>query len=414
MQVVMNAVIGFFRSIFSARNITLRNFTLFILVLMTIQYIPLESRAGVSPIKVAMMAIVPFVLIKYIKITKATIIIAGYFLYILLTAGIIHTESFRASTVFYLLMFLITYMAFYQFVWIEKVLSLSFFISFVRNFIFVLVGVLIVQQCFIVIGIKQVPLINLCQVFDRGIGANSLTFEPSSLARILGVLYYAYLKCCEYRQGHSVHILEIFGSEHRIVTLSFLWAMLTMGSGTAFICLGFLSLYFMKGFYTIIAIPVFVGVYFVLTFFQVEQFQRAQGVVDATMTGDVNVVLKEDRSAGMRLKPMMHTLSLDLYDFESWVGWGCDSARKSGQYGDLRYLGQIGDYGIISYLIELVLIFSCSISFFSLPTLMLFAGIGGGISNISYGWGMLMILSCVKYFHDNYQPSCNDTQEVIR
>jgi hypothetical protein len=30
---------------------------------------------------------------------------------------------------------------------------------------------------------------------------------------------------------------------------------------------------------------------------------------------------------------------------------------------------------------------------------MYFLGIGGGTSNIAYGWGLLMLFTCVKYFN---------------
>lgn len=398
----MNKVFSWIGSLFVARNYTLHNFTVFLLVLLCIQYIPIESRAGVSWVKVGSMALTACVFMRYMVLNKAFCIALIYMMWIMITANILNSTTFRASTVIYLFMFVTTFVAFYTFVWVNRVLNIDFFIRFLRNFIFVLVGVLIAQQCCLLVGIKLMPIINLCQVLNRGIGANSLTFEPSTLGRLLNVLYYAYLKCNEYRRGYPVRVTEIFQDEHKWVTIAFVWSMLSMGSGTAFLALAITALYFMKGKYIFLAIPMFVGVYFILNSFGNESFQRTLNASEATLTGDREVVMETDGSAAMRIVPMLNTLHLDLSKTDSWTGRGCDSALSTGYYSQERYMGQISDYGLISYLLELILVFSCSIRFFSLGTLMFFTGVGGGISNIAYGWGILMIFTCIRYFNELY------------
>ena len=151
------------KKIFSLESITLRRYTIFILFLMLTQYIPIESRAGVSWVKVAMMAITPFVLAPYFKITKAFVCALLYMVWIFLTAYVLHPWNFRASTVIYLYMFVITYVAFYNFVWVQKVFTLDSFIKLVRNLMYILTIVLIIQQIFIVFNILYFPIINLCQ-----------------------------------------------------------------------------------------------------------------------------------------------------------------------------------------------------------------------------------------------------------
>lgn len=397
------------KRIFSLETITLKRYTIFVLFLMLIQYIPIESRAGVSPVKVSMMVLTAFVLIPYLKITKAFVCAFMYMLWIFLTAKLLHPWNFRASTVIYLYMFVITYVAFYNFVWVQKVFSLEYFIKLVRNFIFVLTIFLIAQQLSLLVGIRYFPLINLCQILDRGIGANSLTYEPSTLARVMCVLYYAYLKCTEYRLGKKVSIAAIFLPEHRWVTIAFLWSMLSMGSGTAFICLGVLALYFMRGFQFLYAIPIFISIYFVLNFFEIEQFDRAINTAQATLTGDADTVIETDGSASARIGPMLNTLSMDFTDSKTWFGEGCDSSLKY-RRSDNRYIGEINDYGLIAYLLGLLLIFTCAIRPLSLATIMFFLGIGGGTGNIPYAWGLLMLLTCVRYFSETYKPETCKTE----
>lgn len=385
------------KCIFSLEQITLRRYTILILYLMLTQYIPIESRAGVSWVKVAMMTITPFVLIRYLKITKAFVCAFLYMSWIFLTAYVMHPWNFRASTVIYLYMYVITYVAFYNFVWVQKVFTLDYFIKLVRNLMYLLTIVLIIQQVFIIIGVKYFPLINLSQILNRGIGANSLTFEPSTFARVMGVLFYAYLKCNEYRTGVKLTLLSLFSSGHRWVTIALLWSMLTMGSGTAFICLGVLSLYFMRGFQFLYAIPIFVAVYLTLDFLEVKQFNRAVTAAQATMTGDAKEVAEADGSAYARIAPVLNTLEMDFTELKSWVGEGCDTGLLYHRTAN-RYMGEINDYGLIAYIIGLIFVFCCAIKPFSLATLMYFMGIGGGTGNISYAWGLLMLITCVKYF----------------
>ena len=389
------------KKIFSYESITLKRYTIFILFLMLTQYIPIESRAGVSWVKVAMMAITPFVLAPYLKITKAFVCALLYMVWIFLTAYVLHPWNFRASTVIYLYMFVITYVAFYNFVWVQKVFTLDYFIKLVRNLIYFLTIVLIIQQIFIIFGILYFPLINLCQILNRGIGANSLTYEPSTFARVMGVLFYAYLKCNEYQIGNKLTIITLFSSKHKWVTMGFLWSMLTMGSGTAFICLGVLSLYFMKGFQFLYAIPIFIAVYFTLSFFEIKQFNRAVSTAQATMTGYSHEVAETDGSASTRIAPMLNTLNMDLSEIKSWVGEGCDSSLHY-RHTDKRYIGGINDYGLIAYFLGLILLFSCAIKPLSLGTLMFFTGIGGGMDNIPYAWGLLMIMTCISFFSKDY------------
>lgn len=373
-----------------------RNFATILLVLFLTQIVYVEGYA-ISYVKVGVMALCPILMFIYrIPITRAMVLCAVYIIYVVLTASF-HPDTFRASTLIYLSMFLFMYVLFYSLVH-TGAFTLQYFIKVVKYLIFAYGICLVLQQICFLIGIRFLPLINLNNQFFLGINKlPSLAIEPSHSARILGVLFYAYLKCNEFRAGAKISIASIFSPEHRWVTIAFLWSMLTMGSGTAFICLGVLSLYFMKGFQFLYAIPIFVGVYFILNIFEVQQFQRAVVTAQATMTGDAQVVAEADGSAAVRIKPFLNTLRLDITDPTSWYGGGCDASLKNGLYGDKRFLGEIGDYGLIGYLLGKLIVFSCAISFFSLPTIMFFIGIGGNTGNIAMGWGILMVFTCLRF-----------------
>lgn len=380
-----------------------RNFATILLVLFLTQIVFIEGYA-ISYVKVGVMALCPVLMFLYrIPITRAMILGAVYYIYIVLTASF-HPDTFRASTLIYLSLFLFMYVLFYTLVH-TGAFTLQYFIKVVKYLIFAYGFCLFLQQICFLIGIRFLPLINLNNQFFLGINKlPSLAIEPSHSARILGVLFYAYLKCNEYRAGAKISIASIFSPEHRWVTIAFLWAMLTMGSGTAFICLGVLSLYFMKGFQFLYAIPIFVGVYFILNFFEVKQFNRAVVSAQATMTGDTREVAEADGSAYARIAPALNTLNMDISKAKSWFGEGCDTGLKYRRTNQ-RYVGEINDYGLIAYILGLLIVFNCAIKLFSLPTLMFFMGIGGGTGNGAYLWGILMVFTCIRYFFENINQS---------
>lgn len=386
---------------------TLRNFATFVLVLFCIRYIPIETRGSISTLKTVVSAICAVIfLTKTPYATKAFIVVVIYYIAILLSA-IIHIETFRASTILYLGSFLISYIALYNLVHINKVFSLSHFTKIVKYLIYAYAIVLVIQQAFIIVGIKYFPLINLCQILDRGIGANSLSGEPSTFARILGVLMYSYMECISYRNGYKFDITQLFKPEHRYVSIAFFWCMLTMGSGTAFIILGILSLYFINLRNAILVIPLLIGLIYLGDLLNIKQFERAYQSVQATMTLSNDIVVETDGSASSRIVPMLNTINnLDLTKKEHLFGYGIDYSITN---ESTRMIGEITDYGFIAYLLGLILVFTCSIRFFSIPTIMFFAGVGGGTANIAYQWGILMVFMCVRYFHEQ----CNNRQVVL-
>lgn len=381
------------------RHITDKNIATAILVIMNIQLVFIEGYT-ISPLKVGMMALMPFILLLRVPYISKAFLLGSLYLVNIIISALLHAETFRLSTIGYLGMFVITFFTFYNYIY-SGVFSLEYFIKLVKAMIIAYSVCLICQQVLILAGIRFMPLVNLNNQFFLSIDKlPSLSLEPSHTARILGVLYYAYLKCNEYKQGATINIKQIFEKEHRWITLAFLWPMLTMGSGTAFICLGILSLYFMKGAYLLLAIPVFIGVYFTLSFFEVQQFKRASSVVEATLTGNTQTVMETDGSAASRITPMLNTINaIDLNDFDTWFGHGVDYNLHEKKNGGKDLIGEINDYGLIAYILGLILVFSCAIEFRSLATIMYFLGVGGGTGNIAYAWGSLMIFACIRYFH---------------
>jgi len=381
--------------------LTKQNIATLFLVLMCIQYVPLEG-TGVSYVKFGAMCFSPLIwLICSPKITKAFIWGMLYFAMILFS-GLFHYSTFRLSTIGYLFSFICMFIMFYNLIYCERAFSLDYFIKLLKNFILAYTICLLIQQAFIIVGIKIFSPINLVNTLNRGIGAQSLSLEPSHSARIMTVLFLAFLRMYEVKWGReNVTITKIY-QDARWVVLGFLWSMLTMGSGTAFVGLGILSLYFIKRQYALTIVPLLIVLYLVIPYIKFEPLQRAKVTFEAALTLDQEEVIKADGSAAIRVNPLINTFTdMNFSSSETWFGKGTVSeVQKKTWYKEKSKIGNIDQYGLLSFFIGLILLFSCCFyKVFSLETLLCFVLLGLTINNFSYIWGCYMILVPVKYFY---------------
>ena len=386
-----------------------RGLTLFATILIIfygIYYMPVDSFGMNAPIKMVLMLSSIFVLLFYsLKASKAFI---GGIIYLIFqyTVASFHPESFRWGTYIYSVLLVLTFVSFYNLVWIEKVFTIDHFIKICKWFMMLYFVVCIVQQVLTLVGIGYFPLFNMMQNLDRGLGCQSLSMEPSTFGRFMLVFYYAYVKCNEYKRNEGPFTLsELFSGEHKWVTIRFLWMMLTMGSGTAFVCLILFSLYFVRWHNWYYIIPTLGVCYVLLQNSGIEALDRATNTIEATATLDKETVQETDGSAAARIAPLLNSIQADFTKKETWLGYGIDYGKNNNTFS--RQTGTLfDDYGLGLYLISLILAFSCAYNFWSLGCIFMFAGVGGGAGgNIQYTWALMMVMTCVKYFYKNrYNP----------
>lgn len=373
------------------------------MVLFGIYYIPIDGPGGLGPMRISLMifASVVFILFTF-KITKA-LIIGILYLTVQYIVASFHPESFRLSTYLYSVLLVLTYICMYNLIYVERVFTIDFFLKIIRWMILAYFIVCVIQQVIIVVGVKTLPAINLPRYFDRGIGCNSLSMEPSTFARFMLVFYYAYIKCHEYIRGAGPFKLkELFSKEHRLITLSFLWMMCTMGSGTAFICLMLLALYFIRRNNWYYILPSLLGFYFLLLpLLNFEQLNRAVAVAEAMTTMDQQTVEEADGSGASRISPFLNSFKVDLTQKETWFGHGIDYAKNNNMI-NLQTATLFDDYGLLFYIVALVFNLSCAYRFRSLGFIFMLSGVAGGAGgNIHYAWELMIVMTCVRYFYEN-------------
>lgn len=384
-------------------------FATILIIFYGIYYMPVDSFGMNAPIKMTLMVSSIAVMFFYsFKASKAVLIGVIYLIYQYIVASY-HPESFRWSTYIYTILLVLTYVSFYNLVFIERVFKIDHFINICKWFMMLYFVVCIVQQVLTLAGIGYFPLFNMMTNLGRGIGCQSLSMEPSTFGRFMLVFYYAYIKCQEYKRDEGPFTLrELFEGEHKWVTIRFLWMMLTMGSGTAFVCLILLSLYFVRWHNWYYMIPTLIICYSLIQASGIEALDRATSTIEATATLDKETVRETDGSASVRIAPLLNSLTADFSKKETWFGYGIDA----GIY-DKHNRTIFHDYGFIYYIITLILSFSCGYNFWSLGSIFMFAGVGGSANgNIQYAWELMMVMTCVKYFYKNrYNPEIYEEEE---
>lgn len=380
--------------IFSSRNIA--SFTL---IFMSVQFLFVEGWAISIP-KVAFMAITPILILAKTPYISKAVILGSLFWVVTVGMSIVQFGwTSRMSTFYYSALFLLTFILYYNLVYINKVFEIEQFIGLIKIVIYAYAIVLILQQFFCLIGIRYVPLINLMnQPYYNLFRLNSLAIEPSHAGRLLAVYFYAFLKLIEYKEG-STPSIKMLWKDYRILIIAFLYTMVGIGSGTAFIALAILLLYFLKRQYVLLVICVAIAIYLLIPIINFEPLNRAVNIFHATMSGDVDIVTKTDNSAATRVNIILNTMNnLDLTKSETWFGRGIDSNINV----ENAVVSAINDYGLISYILKLILFFSCCFnSLFSLEIIMFILLFSFNIGNIAYGWATLMIFSTIKYFKHN-------------
>mgnify|MGYP001202661806 CR=1 FL=1 len=369
------------------------------LVLMCVQLIPIEGY-GVSNVKFAAMCVSPFIWINSFKTLSKAFIWGGIYLLAVLFSVIYNSDSFRLSTVGYKTAFVIMFIMYYDLIYSNRALTLNYYIKVLRTLILAYTICLVAQQLAIIVGVHSLPIINLMYYLNRGIGSNSLALEPSHAARILTVLMLVLMRMYKAKFGSSKLKLSELYKENKWVILGFLWSMLTMGSGTAFVGLAFLSLYFIKKQTALIISLVFLVFYFSIPYIDFKPFNRAKVVFEASLTLDKETVMDADDSAASRILPMINTIiELDFTEKETWFGKGIDANIIETTNSKDQIIGDISDYGLICYIISLIFVFVCCVNrIWSLETLIIIFLLGAGIGNIAYNWGILMLFTTSKYF----------------
>lgn len=397
-----------------------RSYATFILVIMSIQLVPVEG-FGTSPIKIGLMGL--SLLVFLFRVPYLTRAFWACMLYWLTCLGVSLMQSYiRFNTLGYLGLFLITYITYYNLVY-SGAFALGQFKKLLRDLLLAFTVFLILQQIFVLVGITYFPPLNLNgnllgpgNIYYQWNRLPSLTCEPSHTARVITATMLGYIRCLEMEKGKNITLKNLFDKDNRLVTLAYLWLVFTTGSGTAWIGLAILCLYFIRWRTFIYIIPLILVGFLMLQYSGNEQLDRAVKTAQATLTGEVMEIQKADGSASYRVIPLINTiLYTDLSDRRSWIGKGTlDEDDAENAWLDLtRKVSTVEQYGLLGLIASLILFYSCAVRrVFSIETLLLIFLLTLSLNNIYIVWSMMFIFTTVRYFQMQQERAKNRNKIV--
>ncbi len=361
----------------------------------------------VSPLKVGCMAIAPlFFILLGMKVNRAVIFAMIYWLSCYLPASFYATMRF--STIGYFGMFVIMFIVYYTLIY-EGVFTLDFFMRLLRWLILAYSIFVVLQQVFALVTSSGSLLINLLYAHARLGKYSSLSCEPSHSAIILSFAYLCYLRCLEMINGSKPSVSSLFDRDNRWLSIGFLWSMTTMGSGTAYLGLMALTLYFVRAKNLVIVLGAIAILITAAPYIENKQLNRATKTLEAVLTGDAGEIVKADMSGATRIVPLINTFTkLDLSDVKTWFGHGTFEKDPNSEYAmawtnmaenDWFVLPTVRQYGLVAFIVSIIFIYVCCIRrFWSLETLLWFTLGMATIGNVYFHWGTIMMMTTVRYF----------------
>jgi len=382
-----------------------RNIASIYLVLLSIQIIPIEGNL-ISWVKIIIMAFSPILLLMLSPRMTKVVKLGCLYIIALTISVIINIEDFRFTSFFYRICGVFSFMLFYNLIHVENALSKEYLIKLISRLIQAYGIVLIIQQLskILFVNYDGLPILNLSPLGpDRSIlCVNSLSLEPSHSARILGALFITLFRLVQLQYNNPLITLKHLFRKKKSIILLFVWSMISMDSGTAFVVLGIILLLLVKDKYLLIGMGV--GIVLIPIIGSKADIRPIKRVVSSSIafsTGDMQMVQKADLSASARIVPFIYTYkNLDLSSFDQWFGQGIDTAKERDKWGVFQFIGGIDDYGILAYLLSLMLFFKCCIRrIVSVETLFFIVIMMAELGNIYYVWSISMLFAAIKYFY---------------
>lgn len=371
------------------------------IAVMLVQYASITILGGTTVVKLTFLSLAPLLFIIRVPYVNRAVIYGGMYLFFCYFIALFH-GNMRFSTIGFSGMYIMGYILVYNLIHNQSI-TLADFSQFLRTMIIAYGVVLILQQLCLLVGLRNFFIINLSnQHFLSLTKLPSLSLEPSHSARILTAMILCYLRCLELtNNGEKPVFKDLFTPQHRWMTILFLWSMFTMGSGTAFIGLGILCFYFIRKRTIVYILPIIVLFLVVGQALEIKQLDRALRVSSVVLTGDVKAIQTEDGSAATRIIPIINTLTMDLTKKESWIGNGVSSYEKAltSWKRTTDKIAVVEQYGLITFIVSLILIYSCMIRYIvSIESLFFIILLGMSLLNVYYYWGIMMMFSIIRYF----------------
>ncbi|NOQ32164.1 MAG: hypothetical protein GQ570_13700 [Helicobacteraceae bacterium] len=363
---------------------------------------------------IGLMGISPIIILTSKRFKRSNVWLLLFMASIVLIPLIHQPTSMRWSTVMYSIMFGLTFIAYVQLLY-KKSFTVENYQKLLKYLIYAYSIVLLIQQFCVLTGL---PIFNVSNYDIREpLKLNSLSTEPSQSGRIVAFLMYCYITIKELLVKRKYNFrLDL--KDDKWVWVSFMWTMITMGSGTAFLFIPIVLLKFIR-FKNLIPLFIIFGVIlFFVNIMGITAIDRTFKVSLATLTLNVDTILEVDHSAAMRIVPIMILAKMvDFTTMDGWFGHGIDYVSSilsylvpgvSEGFSGGGLLAFLIDYGFISFLLFIIFSFSNSFrkgDYLSIVFWFMLVFLFGINSQIV--WLTIILLFTNKYFWKKYKEDLN-------
>jgi hypothetical protein len=259
------------------------------------------------------------------RITRDQLILYIFMLTITLFPPLVSPGYVRWSTIFYTLMFAVSFIAYTNILRASR-LTIERFTSAIRILLLAYFVVFLVQQLGVLTGLPIINESNYSAV--RRWSVNALAAEPSHTARFVNLLILAYLLLEEIRLGEKYNLKRRLWAD-RFIWLGYAWISITIGSVTAllFIPIIFSKIMNQRNFLFVSVVVIIL----VLTLTQTSNvvFDRASRFVEALATFDHEALMSADHSGSLRFAPLLVLSAyVELFSVQGMFGHGVDTVSQ--------------------------------------------------------------------------------------
>lgn len=302
---------------------------------------------------VLVMGVSPFVILRYLEVDKIDLTLTILCGFNILSTLLFHPESVRWISMLFTVGYCLFFMA-YNRLLRHAVLEIPDYMQILKFLIYAYTVVLLIQQFCVLVGL---PVFMQGNVDVNQWKLNSLTSEPSHSVRFIALMMYSYLTM-QMKIAPESSFSTLFKG-NKWLWAAFLWSMVTVNSGTAYLFLAIVLFKFVKIKYIFRLIPLVVVIIILGYLFGITAFERTANLAMATLTLNESAIFYADPSGSYRIIPMIACAKMiDLATIDGWFGHGVDyvaiqmsSFSKFFRGGGGGVLHQAVEYGFISFLI---------------------------------------------------------------
>lgn len=277
---------------------------------------------------ISMALSVLFLVIEYPHFSKNEIPLYFLLALMILTA-LIHSETFRFTTIAYSFWFVLTLILYMRIIH-SKSLDVYQFLSVTHKLVYAYAIVLIVQQISVIAGI---PVFNQCWVFSEfSFKLNSLSHEPSYIGGTLWLLMYAHVILWRQLNNCANNKQDFFANKW--LWLSYAYVSVTCFSSLSIFAFGLMLVFLFKD-NKKVRIPCILGLALLFPFLQslslnILSLDRLIKFIPAIFTGDTDYIRSVDLSAAARFNPIIfYVKDFNFFDSSLWFGHGIDYSKNT-------------------------------------------------------------------------------------